>query len=242
VYHDIQHAREQLLNMFNLGYVNLQWRAYAEAIYWAANYKIYRLAKESSYVPDELEGLEKSLADIYFCNFSLFQSLPDTWAIDQIFPIMPIHRLTEKPTRSGILADITCDSDGCIDRFVDLRNIKDVIGLHPWQEKEDYLIGIFLVGAYQEILGDLHNLFGDNNVVQIALDGENHAYKIEHVEYGDSVSEVLVYVQQSKDELIALFRQSVEQAVRAGNCTLEEARHILETYRAGFEGYTYMER
>jgi len=242
VYHDIQHAREQLLNMFNLGYVNLPWRAYAEAIYWAANYKIYRLAKESSYVPDELEGLEKSLADIYFCNFSLFQSLPDTWAIDQIFPIMPIHRLNEKPTRSGILADITCDSDGCIDRFVDLRNIKDVIGLHPWQENEDYLIGIFLVGAYQEILGDLHNLFGDNNVVQIALDGENHSYKIEHVEYGDSVSEVLAYVQQSKDELISRFRQSVEQAVRAGNCTLEEARHILETYRAGFEGYTYMER
>jgi len=242
VYHDIQHAREQLLNMFNLGYVNLPWRAYAEAIYWAANYKIFRLAREGNYVPDELEGLEKSLADIYFCNFSLFQSLPDNWAIDQIFPIMPIHRLEEKPTRSAILADITCDSDGCIDRFVDLRNIKDVLGLHPWKEKEDYLIGIFLVGAYQEILGDLHNLFGDNNVVQIALDGEKNVYKIEHVEYGDSVSEVLAYVQQSKDDLISEFRQSVEQAVRAGSCTLEEARHILETYRSGFEGYTYMER
>lgn len=242
VYHDIQHTREQLLNMFNLGYVNLQWRAYAEAIYWATNYKIFRLAKEGNYVPDELEGLEKALADIYFCNFSLFQSLPDTWAIDQIFPIMPIHRLQEKPTRTGILADITCDSDGCIDRFVDLRNIKDVLGLHPWQENEDYLIGIFLVGAYQEILGDLHNLFGDNNVVQIALDGENNSYKVEHVEYGDSVSEVLAYVQQSKDALVSQFRLSVEQAVRDGGCTLEEARHILETYRAGFEGYTYMER
>lgn len=242
VYHDIQHSREQLLNMFNLGYVNLPWRAYAEAIYWAANDKIFRLAREGNYVPDELEGLEKSLADIYFCNFSLFQSLPDNWAIDQIFPIMPIHRLNEKPTRSAILADITCDSDGCIDRFVDLRNIKDVLGLHPWKEKEDYLIGIFLVGAYQEILGDLHNLFGDNNVVQIALDGERNVYRIEHVEYGDSVSEVLAYVQQSKDDLISEFRQSVEQAVRAGNCSLEEARHILETYRSGFEGYTYMER
>lgn len=242
VYHDIQHAREQLLNMFSLGYIDLPWRAYAEGIYWAANYKIFRLAREGNYVPDELEGLEKSLADIYFCNFSLFQSLPDNWAIDQIFPIMPIHRLEEKPTRSAILADITCDSDGCIDRFVDLRNIKDVLGLHPWKEKEDYLIGIFLVGAYQEILGDLHNLFGDNNVVQIALDGEKNVYKIEHVEYGDSVSEVLAYVQQSKDDLISEFRQSVEQAVRAGSCTLEEARHILETYRSGFEGYTYMER
>lgn len=242
VYHDIQHSREQLLNMFSLGYIDLPWRAYAEGIYWAANYKIFRLAREGNYVPDELEGLEKSLADIYFCNFSLFQSLPDNWAIDQIFPIMPIHRLEEKPTRSAILADITCDSDGCIDRFVDLRNIKDVLGLHPWKEKEDYLIGIFLVGAYQEILGDLHNLFGDNNVVQIALDGEKNVYKIEHVEYGDSVSEVLAYVQQSKDDLISEFRQSVEQAVRAGNCTLEEARHILETYRSGFEGYTYMER
>lgn len=241
-FHDIQHAREQLLNMFNLGYVDLKWRAYAELIYWAANYKIYRLTKDGSYISDELEGLEKSLADIYFCNFSLFQSLPDMWAIDQIFPIMPIHRLQEKPTRNGILADITCDSDGCVDRFVDLRDVKNVLPLHEWNENEDYLIGVFLIGAYQEILGDLHNLFGDNNAVHVALDGEKNSYWIEHVEYGDNVSEVLAYVQQSKDDLVNQFRQSVEAAVRGGHCTLEEARRILETYRSGFEGYTYMER
>ena len=164
------------------------------------------------------------------------------WAIDQIFPIMPIHRLHQKPTRNGILADITCDSDGCVDRFVDLRDVKNVLPLHPWVESEEYLIGVFLIGAYQEILGDLHNLFGDNNAVHIALDGEKNMYKIEHVEYGDSVSEVLAYVQQSKDELVSQFRQSVELAVRQGSCSLEEARRILETYRHGFEGYTYMER
>lgn len=241
-FHDIQHAREQLLNMFNLGYVNLQWRAYAEGIYWAANYKIYRLAKDGAFIPDELEGLEKSLADIYFCNFSLFQSLPDMWAIDQIFPIMPIHRLDQKPTRNGILADITCDSDGCVDRFVDLRDVKNVLPLHAMSGEEEYLIGVFLIGAYQEILGDLHNLFGDNNAVHVALDGEKNTYKVEHVEYGDSVSEVLAYVQQNKDELVNQFRQSVELAVREGQCSLEEARRILETYRHGFEGYTYMER
>ncbi len=240
-YHDIQHAREQILNMFNLGYINLHWRAYAEAVYRAANHKIQRLAKDWDYIPDELEGLDKALADIYFCNFSLFQSLPDAWAIDQVFPIMPIHRLHENPTQAAVLADITCDSDGCIDRFIDLRDVKDVLPLHPLHENEEYLIGIFLVGAYQEILGDLHNLFGDNNAVHVTLDGDEHAYKIEHVEYGDTVAEVLGYVQQKKDDLVNRFRQSVERAVREGKCSINESRHVLEMYRNGFEGYTYME-
>ena len=240
-YHDIQHAREQILNMFNLGYISLEWRAYAELVYRSANSKIYHLAQNWDQIPEELQGMEKSLADIYFCNFSIFQSLPDSWAIDHVFPIMPIHRLDEKPTRNGIIADITCDSDGCIDRFSDLRDVKDVLPLHSYNPGSEYVLGIFLVGAYQEILGDLHNLFGDNNAVLVAVDQDTKGYRIEHVEYGDTVAEVLTYVQQSKDTLVDSFRQHVESAVRAGKCTLVESREILEKYRDGFEGYTYME-
>ena len=165
-------------------------------------------------MPEELEALEKQLSDTYFCNFSVFQSLPDSWAIDQLFPIMPIHRLNEEPTRRAVLADITCDSDGKIDHFIDKRDVKDVLELHPLND-DDYYLGIFLVGAYQEILGDLHNLFGDTHAVQVSL-APNGGYLIDHVVEGDTVTEVLNYVSYNKDDLVAKLRKSTEVALRAG--------------------------
>jgi arginine decarboxylase len=196
--------------------------------------------RELEYVPDDLEGLEAFLADTYFCNFSCFKSLPDFWAVQQLFPIMPIHRHKEKPGRRGILADITCDSDGKIDRFIDLRDVKDVLPLHALNG-EDYLLGVFMTGAYQEILGDLHNLFGDTNAVHVRLDPEG-GYQIEHLVKGDRIKEVLDFVQYSAADLIDRLRRTVESAVRAGTISFEEAGHFLEKYERGLEGYTYLER
>ena len=169
-------------------------------------------------VPEELEGLERALSDTYFCNFSMFQSLPDIWAIDQLFPIMPIHRLTEEPTRRAVLADITCDSDGKIDHFIDRRDVKNVLELHPFATGDDYYLGIFLVGAYQEILGDLHNLFGDTNTVHVSL-APGGGYQIEHVVAGDTVTDVLKYVSYAREDLVARVRRFAELAVRANRMT-----------------------
>jgi len=238
-YHDAADLKDETLQLFSLGHLSLDQRVMAENIFWSLTHKIMRLAKESDEMPEELEHLEKALSDTYFCNFSVFQSLPDSWAIDHLFPVIPIHRLGEEPTRRAVLADITCDSDGKIEHFIDRRDVKDVLELHP-MNGEDYYLGIFLVGAYQEILGDLHNLFGDTNDVQVSL--TESGYAIDHVEPGDTVTEVLKYVSYNKEDLVAKLRRSAEQALRAGKLTLEEARYLLRAYEEGLAGYTYLER
>jgi arginine decarboxylase len=210
-------------------------------MFYSCAFKILRMVREADYVPDELEGLEKSMADTYFCNFSCFQSLPDFWAVQQLFPILPIHRLHEEPTRRGVLADITCDSDGKIDRFIDLKDVKSTLELHP-VNGEDYILGVFITGAYQEILGDMHNLFGDTNAVHVRLDPSGNGYMIEHVVKGDTVKEVLNFVQYSTDELTHKMRLMVEAAVRAGTISFEEAGQFLQKYEQGLAGYTYLER
>jgi arginine decarboxylase len=239
VYHDALEYKEECLTLFALGHLTLAHRVVAEEAFWGICQKILRIVRELKEVPEELENLEKTLADTYFCNFSMFQSLPDSWAIDQLFPILPIHRLQEEPTRRAVLADITCDSDGKIDNFIDRRDVKHVLELHALNN-DDYHLGIFLVGAYQEILGDLHNLFGDTNTVIVSL-GES-GYHIDHVIPGDSVTSVLKYVSYSPEDLVARLRRSTEEAIRAKRMTLEESRQLLRSYEAGMSGYTYLER
>ncbi|MBX7101984.1 MAG: biosynthetic arginine decarboxylase [Myxococcaceae bacterium] len=238
--HDASAYKEESLTLFSLGHLSLEERVVAENLFWAICHKVMRLAKESGDVPEELEALEKQLSDTYFCNFSVFQSLPDSWAIDQLFPVMPIHRLGEKPTRQAVLADITCDSDGKIEHFIDKREVKDVLELHALNDDEYYL-GIFLVGAYQEILGDLHNLFGNTHAVQVSL-APGGGYLIDNVVEGDSVNEVLHYVSYNKDDLVAKVRRHTESALRNGKITLDESRQILRVYEGGLGGYTYLER
>ena len=179
-YHDAQQALDQALNLFSLGYLTLEQRCLAENLYWTISRRIQRMARELDYFPEELEGIDAMLSDTYFCNFSLFQSMPDSWAIKQLFPIMPIHRLDEQPTRHAVLGDITCDSDGKVDQFIDRRDVKRTLPLHPFNESDDYYLGAFLVGAYQEILGDLHNLFGDTNAVHVRL-GDNNEVILDSV-------------------------------------------------------------
>ncbi len=239
-YHDAITGKEDLLSRFNLGLLDLSQRARGERLFWQICQKILNVVRAQSYVPDELEGLEKALADTYFGNFSVFQSAPDSWAVDQLFPVMPIHRLGEEPTRKAIIADITCDSDGKIDRFIDLRDVKDVLELHPLNGKDPYYLGIFLVGAYQEILGDLHNLFGDTNAVHVSLDTDGN-YRIDHVIEGDTVTDVLKYVQFTKNDLVRLVRRATERALKEGRMTMEEAAKMINAYQIGLEGYTYLE-
>jgi arginine decarboxylase len=212
-YHDAVQAVDEALNMFNLGALDIEMRALTERLFWALCSKLLKIVRELDYVPEELQGLEAMLSDTYFCNFSIFQSMPDSWAIKQLFPIMPIHRLNEVPSRRAVLGDITCDSDGKIDQFIDLRDVRNTLQLHPFNG-EPYYLGAFLLGAYQEILGDLHNLFGDTNAVHVSLDeGE---VNVDTVIKGDTVREVLAYVQYSADELTARLRKDVERAVRTG--------------------------
>jgi arginine decarboxylase len=179
------------------------------------------------------------ISDTYFCNYSIFQSMPDSWAIRQLFPVLPIHRLTEQPSRRAILADITCDSDGKVDRFIDLHDVKKVLALHPYTG-EDYYLAVFLVGAYQEILGDLHNLLGDTNAVHVSLETDGEV-SVDHVVKGDTVREVLNYVQYNADELLTRMRKDVERAVREKKITLEESALFLRFYESGLHGYTYLE-
>jgi len=237
-YHDAVQAVDETLNMFNLGALDIEMRALSERLFWAVCSKLLKIVREMEYVPEELQGLEALLSDTYFCNFSIFQSMPDSWAIKQLFPIMPIHRLNEMPTRRAVLGDITCDSDGKIDQFIDLRDVRNTLQLHPFNG-EPYYLGAFLLGAYQEILGDLHNLFGDTNAVHVSLDdGE---LNVDTVIKGDTVREVLAYVQYSADELTARLRKDVERAVRSGKISLAESRQLLRFYESGMEGYTYLE-
>jgi arginine decarboxylase len=236
-YHDALQLKEEAITAFNLGVLDLKARARVEQLFYAVCERILKIVRDLPYVPDELEGLEKQLSDTYYCNFSLFQSLPDHWAVRQLFPTMPIDRLNRVPTRRAVLADLTCDSDGKIDQFIDLRDVKNFLELHP-VNGEPYYIATFLVGAYQEILGDLHNLFGDTDAVHVKLDGDD--YRVEHVVEGDSVAEVLSYVQYSKDDLMSRVRRAVEIALRDKRITPTESGRLMRRYEEGLEGYTYL--
>ena len=239
-YHDAVLAREQALNLFNLGYLSLELRGLSERLFWATCARVADAAGRLDEPPEELEPLEEILSETYFCNFSLFQSLPDSWAIDQLFPIMPIHRLDEEPTHRAVLADMTGDSDGKIDRFVDVRDVKKSLELHELRPGEDYYHAVFLVGAYQETLGDLHNLFGDTHVVHIGLH-EHGGWSIEEFVKGDTAREVLGYMQYDVDRLYPRLVRDCEAAVRTGRMTLPETRTLLRFYQNALEGYTYLE-
>ncbi len=239
-YHDAQQALDSALNLFSLGYLPLAQRSLAENFFWAVARKILKLAGELDYFPEELEGLDAMLSDTYFCNFSLFQSMPDSWAVKQLFPIMPIHRLNEQPTRHAVLGDISCDSDGKVDQFIDRRDVKKTLPLHPYTN-EPYILGAFLIGAYQEILGDLHNLFGDTNAVHVSLD-ENGEVILDTVVQGDTVREVLNYVNYNSTALLDEFRRDVEVAVREQRIGYEESGRLLKFYEEGLQGYTYLEQ
>jgi arginine decarboxylase len=239
-FHDAQQALDSALNLFSLGYLPLQQRSLAESIYWQICRRIQKMGKELDYFPEELEGLDGLLSDTYFCNFSLFQSMPDSWAVKQLFPIMPIHRLEEEPFRHGILGDISCDSDGKVDQFIDRRDVKKTLPLHPFNG-QPYILGAFLVGAYQEILGDLHNLFGDTNAVHVRLDAHGSVV-LEAVIRGDTVREVLDYVQFHSKTLLEQFRRDVEAAVRDKKIGYEESGALLRFYEDGLNGYTYLEQ
>jgi arginine decarboxylase len=250
-YHDAIQFNEEAKSLFSLGYLTLTQRARAEQLYWACCQKILEISRTQDYVPDDLEDLEKSMASIYYVNLSVFQSVPDAWAIDQLFPIMPIHRLDEEPTQRAVLADLTCDSDGKIDQFIDLRDVKSVLELHPLQEagkisssttntqsREPYYLGLFLAGAYQEIMGNLHNLFGDTNAVHIQL--TPRGYEIEQVVKGDTVTEVLGYVQYDAEDLVESIRRRTEQALQENRITLAEAQRLLQNYERSLSTYTYL--
>ncbi len=244
-YHDALQQRDECQSLFTLGHLSLAHRVLAEDIFWATCFEARELMGQLSRRADELPSIRRALADTYFCNFSVFQSLPDSWAIDQLFPIVPVDRLDEQPTRSGVIADITCDSDGKIERFIDPRNVRDTLELHR-PDGKPYFLAIFLVGAYQEILGDLHNLFGDTNTVHVSLDAEGEdgeaGYTIDHVVPGNTVADVLAYVGYQRSELVARVRRSAEAAMRAGRMTRQQARELLADYQQGLDAYTYLER
>jgi arginine decarboxylase len=239
-FHDAVTARDQTLQMFNLGLLSLQFRGLAERLYWATCAKIRDCARKLERPPEELDDLESMMSDNYFCNFSVFQSLPDSWAIDQLFPIMPIHRLDERPTRTGVLADITCDSDGKIDKFVSLRDVKRALELHELRPGEEYYLGAFLVGAYQETLGDLHNLFGDTHVVHIRLHDEG-GWWIEEIVKGDTANKVLEYMEYDVAELYPALARDCERAIRDGRMTLQESQNLKRFYEGELDGYAYLE-
>ena len=238
-YHDAQQALDTAMNLFASGYLPLDQRSAIENLYWAICRRIAKLKTSLEYVPEELEGLEATLSDTYFCNFSLFQSIPDSWAIKQLFPVMPIHRLDERPTHAAVLGDVTCDSDGKIDQFIDRRDVKRTLPLHGWRN-EPYYLGAFLIGAYQEILGDLHNLFGDTNAVHVSIDDRGEAV-VDAVIKGDTVREVLDYVEFDAGHLVQRLRDSIEQAVREGRICDSQAGRFLKFYEEGLGGYTYLE-
>ena len=238
-WHDADQIREDCLDLFAHGMVDLKTRAQIEAMYWSVCHEINAIAKTLKHVPDELRGLDKLLADKYFCNFSLFQSLPDCWGIDQLFPIMPIERLNERPTRNCTLQDITCDSDGKVANFAVNGGQSNVLPVHSLRKNEPYYIGVFLVGAYQEILGDMHNLFGDTTAAHISVTDDG--YQIDQIIDGETVEEVLEYVQYNPKKLVRKLEQWVTKGVKEGKLSLEEGKEFLSNYRSGLYGYTYLE-
>jgi len=239
-WHDALTAREQCLQMFKLGLLSLEFRGLAERLYWATCAKIRDQARKLEETPEELEDLENILSDIYFCNMSVFQSLPDSWAIDQLFPIMPIHRLEECPQRRAVLADITCDSDGKIDRFVSHREVKRTLELHDYRAGDEYYLAAFLVGAYQETLGDLHNLFGDTHVVHIRL-ADDGTWCIDEVVMGDTANRVLEYMEYDVAELYPALARDCERAIRDGRMTVAESQALKRFYEGELNGYAYLE-
>ncbi len=239
-YHDAMQARDEAMSLFSLGYMTLPMRAIAERLFWAIGKKIMEKAQRLRERPEEFESLPEILSDIYFCNMSIFQSMPDAWAIDQLFPIMPIHRLEEEPLRRGVLADITCDSDGKIDKFVDKHDVKKTLELHSLKPGEPYYLAAFLVGAYQETLGDLHNLLADTHAVHVSVDADGEV-SIDEVVEGDTVAEAMRYVQIDASVLKAAMRRDVERAVKARLVTVPESHQFLRFYEQGLEGYTYLE-
>lgn len=239
-YHDALHARDEAITLFTLGHLSLEHRAIAERLYWAMCVRVRDLCRTLEAVPEELQDIETELSDTYFCNLSIFQSMPDSWAIDQLFPVMPIHRLNEAPTRLATLADITCDSDGKIDRFIDAVDVKSTIELHPLKTGERYYIAAFLVGAYQETLGDLHNLFGDTHIAHVRL-GDDGEWWIDDIIEGDTIREVLAFVQYDVHDLHQRFRRECERAVRAKSLTVADSRSLFRGYEQGLWGYTYLE-
>ncbi|MHC5158017.1 MAG: biosynthetic arginine decarboxylase [Planctomycetota bacterium] len=239
-YHDAMYYRDELRQLFKHGNISLRERAYAEAIFWGTMQQICDKLDSLKYVPDDFVDLKSAMASVYYGNFSLFQSLPDLWAIDQLFPIMPLHRLVEEPTENAIISDITCDCDGKIDKFIDLRDVRQSLLLHRLNNGDEYYLGVFLIGAYQETLGDLHNLFGDTNVVSVEIcdDGE---YMINQEIEGDAVEDVLQYVEYDTKALMARMKQKAETAIRNGKLTARDRREVISAYQEGLRGYTYFE-
>lgn len=240
-YNDALYYRDEIRDMFKHGRISLRERAFSEKIFWNTIYQIAREKQKLKNAPPELEDIESAIADIYYCNFSVFQSIPDSWAIDQLFPIMPLHRLLELPRRNAVIADITCDCDGKIDRFIDLHDVRSTIPVHEMKNGDDYYLGVFLVGAYQETLGDLHNLFGDTNVVSVRLNPDGHYDLVKEI-HGDSVADVLSYVEFDPKDMLVRFRQTAEDAIRDGRISAAERREIMRAYDNGLRGYTYYER
>ncbi len=238
---DIIYYRDEVRLDFRNGRASFRERALADHIFWETAWRISKLAKELPSLPSELQGIDQALSDIYYCNFSVFQSLPDSWAIGQLFPVMPVHRLDEWPSRKAILADITCDCDGKIDRFIDRQGVKRTLRVHTLNNDEEYYLGVFLVGAYQETLGDLHNLLGDTNVVSVRVREDGGFDFVSELE-GDTVEEILTYVEYDPKSLLNNFREIAEDAVRQGIITPRQRGRILKSYKDGLQGYTYFER
>lgn len=240
-YNDAHFYRDEVRALFKRGQINLRERSIAENLFLDILHRISDLLDTMDRVPPDLEDLKLSLADIYYGNFSLFQSLPDIWAIDQLFPIMPIHRLDEEPTRQAVLADITCDCDGKIDKFIGDTDTAKTLSLHPLKEGEEYYLGVFLVGAYQETLGDLHNLFGDTNVVSVRLNQDNSFDFVKEI-HGDTISDVLSYVEYQPKQMLVNYRNTAERAVREGRITARERQKMIKTFNSSMQGYTYYEK
>lgn len=240
-YNDALYYRDEVRDMFKHGRICLRERALAEKLFWNTMYQIAREKEKLKHTPPDLEDIEHVLSDIYYCNFSVFQSIPDSWAIDQLFPIMPVHRLLELPRKNAVIADITCDCDGKIDRFIDLHDVRKCLPLHELKDGEDYYLGVFLVGAYQETLGDLHNLFGDTNVVSIRIHHDG-SFDLTREIHGDSVADVLSYVEYDPKFMSSSFRETCEDAIRSGYISAGERREIMRAYDNGMRGYTYYER
>ena len=238
-WHDALQIREEALDLFSLGMLDLRTRAQIEKLFWSVARDVNDMAQGMKHIPDELK-ISKMLPDKYFCNFSLFQSLPDSWAIDQMFPVMPIARLDERPTRTATIQDITCDSDGKINNFISSHGICNALPVHSLKNNESYYFGVFLVGAYQEILGDMHNLFGDTNAVHISVYADR--YEIDQIIDGETVDEVLDYVQYNPKKLVRNVETWVTRAMKSGKITPEEGREFLSNYRSGLYGYTYLEK
>jgi arginine decarboxylase len=237
-WHDAQQALEEARSLFKFGYLGIRELARAEHLFWSCCEKIRQSMKRLKYVPEELTAIEDLMGAIYYCNFSLFQSAPDIWAMDQLFPFMPIHRLEEEPSIRARLADLTCDSDGMIDHFIDVEEVQHSLALHPVEPGQPYLLGMFLGGAYQEILGDLHNLFGDTNAVHVRL--EDYGYSVANVIKGDSIDEVFRYLQYDPEEMVERVRRQAERALNHGRMTLPQLRTFMRHYEDSLRGYTYL--